>query len=377
MKILFLVPYPLHESPSQRFRFEQYLPLLEQNGFQVSCQSFWDEQTWSVLYKSGHIFQKAVGFIKGVARRLTVLFQLSKTGFVFVHRECLPVGPPIIEWIISKILKKKIIYDFDDAIWLPNTSKENRIIAFLKWHGKVASICKWSYKVSCGNPFLADFALRFNNYVIVNPTTIDTANFHNPSLHKTKSESTSIVIGWTGTQSTLPYLDFLIPVLEKIEGEFSGQVRLLIIANKNPELKLKFVDFVPWSKQTEVEDLLQMDIGVMPLSNDKWAQGKCGFKALQYMALEIPTVASPVGVNNTIIDHQVNGFLASDQNEWLNTLEQLISDRELRKKIGSKGREKVIAHYSVISNSATFLSLFESDKTNNNAVNKKGSIGIL
>jgi glycosyltransferase involved in cell wall biosynthesis len=377
MKILFLTPYPLGQAPSQRFRFEQYLKILEEKGFTLSFQSFWDEKAWAILYKSGFFFQKAIGFIKGKARRVAILFQLAKIDFVFIHRECLPIGPPIIEWIIAKILEKKIIYDFDDAIWLPNTSKENRLVALVKWHGKVASICRWSYKVSCGNAYLADYARQFNDSVIINPTTIDALTLHNPSLYKQKKESLSVTIGWTGTHSTLPYLQFLVPVLEKLGNKFHRNVRLLIIANKKPELKLKFIDFIPWSKQTEVEDLLQMDIGVMPLSDDRWAKGKCGFKALQYMALEIPTIASPVGVNGFIIDHGVNGFLASTHQEWFTVLENLILNHELRKKIGPHGREKVIASYSVTSNSSNFLSLFDLGNVKNNAVNKKGSKGIL
>jgi glycosyltransferase involved in cell wall biosynthesis len=358
MKTQFLIPYPLGQSPSQRFRFEQYLHILEQNGVQVSYQSFWDQQTWFILYKTGHSFHKVIGFVKGVARRLTVLFQLSDIDFVFVHRECLPIGPPVIEWIIVKILKKKIIYDFDDAIWLPNTSQENRIAAFLKWHSKVASICKWSYKISCGNAFLASYALQFNNKVTVNPTTIDTNHLHNPSLFLIQKKSPQVVIGWTGTQSTLPYIESLFSLFEKLEEKFPDQVRLLIISNKKPSLKLKFIDFIQWSKETEVNDLLLMDIGVMPLSDDMWAKGKCGFKALQYMALEIPALVSPVGVNTEIVNNNVNGYWCNTETEWFDCLEKLLMDKVLRKEIGSAGRKKVISHYSVLSNASTFLGLF-------------------
>ena len=358
MKILFLIPYPFKEAPSQRFRFEQYLDLLQENGFQVSSQSFWNEQTWRLLYKPGYTFQKIAGFIKGMVRRFAILIRLSTIDFVFIHRECLPIGPPIIEWIIAKILKKKIIYDFDDAIWLPNTSEENKLVAFLKWHGKVASICKWSYKISCGNSFLASYALRFNKNVIINPTTVDTVNLHNPLLFPTQKTSISVVIGWTGTQSTLAYLDSIVPILRKLEAKFSGQLRLLIIANKDPQLRLKFVDFIPWSKKTEIEDLLRMDIGIMPLNHDIWAKGKCGFKALQYMALEIPALVSPIGVNIEIIDHGINGYFCKTETEWYQYLEKLINDKILRKTMGIAGRNKVTSNYSVLSNSSTFLGLF-------------------
>jgi glycosyltransferase involved in cell wall biosynthesis len=358
MKILFLIPYPLKAAPSQRFRFEQYLNLLTENGFEITNQSFWDEPTWTILYKSANSSQKAIGFLKGLVKRFIVLIQVSKFDFVFVHRECLPIGPPIIEWLIAKVFKKKIIYDFDDAIWLPNTSQENKLVAFAKWHGKVAHICKWSYKVSCGNSFLANYALQFNQKVIVNPTTVDTANLHNPSRYTVLEKSPPVVIGWTGTQSTLAYLDSIAPILQKLEAKFTGQVRLLIIANKAPQLNLKFVDFIPWSKQTEVEDLLKMDIGIMPLNDDIWAKGKCGFKALQYMALEIPAVVSPVGVNTKIIDNGTNGYWCATEIEWLNCLEKLISDTVLRKQIGVAGRKKIVSHYSILSNSSNFLGLF-------------------
>ncbi len=357
MKIQFLIPYPLKKAPSQRFRFEQYLEFLEEKGFQISYQPFWDEKAWLVLYQPGNGLKKIVGFIKGLAKRTSILFQVSKVDFFFIHRECVPLGPPIIEWIIAKILKGKIIYDFDDAIWLPNTSEENKVVAYLKWHSKVASICKWSYKISCGNSFLSNYARQFNENVVVNPTTIDTVNLHNPS-NRIAKETTPLVIGWTGTQSTLPYFISLVPVLLKIAERFPDQIHLLIIANKDPKLNLKFVEFIPWSKETEIEDLLKIDIGIMPLTDDMWAKGKCGFKALQYMALEIPALVSPVGVNTEIVDNGVNGYWCASENDWIESLEKLIVDKDLRKKMGVEGRKKVIGFYSVSSNSSIFLGLF-------------------
>jgi glycosyltransferase involved in cell wall biosynthesis len=358
MEILFLIPYPIKEAPSQRFRFEQYHTMLSENGFQISHQSFWDEASWSILYKRGFAFQKTIGFLKGVGSRLLLLFKLSKPDFVFIHRECLPIGPPVVEWFIARVLKKKIIYDFDDAIWLPNTSEENRLVGFLKWHTKVSLICRWSYRVSCGNSFLADYARKFNKSVIVNPTTIDTAHLHNPSLYSINKKSTQVVIGWTGSQSTLMYIKPLIPVLKKLDEKFPDVIRFLVIANKDPQLDLPFADFVMWSKQTEINDLLKIDIGVMPLTNDAWANGKCGFKALQYMALEIPTVVSSVGVNSEIVTNGLNGFLCNTENEWLSAFELLITNPSMRKEMGKAGRKKIEASYSVVSNSSRFIRLF-------------------
>lgn len=355
MKILFLIPYPHGEAPSQRFRFEQYQNFLIEAGYQVFTQSFWDNKTWSILYAKGSELNKIFGLIKGLGRRVNLIFRLKKIDYVFIHRECLPIGPPIIEWIIAKVFKKKIIYDFDDAIWIPNTSTENRFSAFLKLHTKVYSICKWSYKVSCGNNFLADYSRRFNSSSIINPTTIDTIELHNPNRFN-KRKTSMVTIGWTGTHSTLAYLNPILPVIEQLEK--LHRIRFVIIADKEPSFQTAALEFIRWNKATEIEDLMQFDIGIMPLTDDIWSQGKCGFKALQYMSLEIPTVASPVGVNNNIIDQGTNGFLCATQEDWMNTISRLILDEQLRALVGKKGREKVIKYYSVESNKRNFLSLF-------------------
>ncbi len=356
MKILFLVPYPEGHAPSQRFRFEQYLDQLQENNYQVTIQSFWDQQSWSVLYLRGNRIKKIIGFVKGLTKRIKIVFGLHHFDLVFIHRECLPIGPPLFEWVISKIFRKRIIYDFDDAIWLPNTSDENKMVSFLKWHSKVKSISRWSHKISCGNSYLAEYAKQFNQSIFVNPTTIDTKSFHNPYLHQDRKKESIVTIGWTGTHSTLQFLEPLVPVIRKLEKE--GRIRFVVISNKRPHFKTNTLEFIPWSLETEIANLLIFDIGIMPLIDNKWAKGKCGFKALQYMAMGIPAVASPVGINTSIIDHKVDGFLCENENDWLQTLSLLIQDEELRKLIGKKGRQKVIKSYSVESNTRNFLSLF-------------------
>ena len=352
MRILILAPYPLGQAPSQRFRFEQYLAILEDNGHQWQFQPFLSEKTWSILYKPGHYLQKVSGIISGFLRRFKILFQLSGYDFILLHREATPIGPPIFEWLIARVFKKEIIYDFDDAIWIPNTSQENRISSFLKWNKKVSQICKWSHGISAGNAYLADFASKFNSNVTINPTTIDTDHLHNKLKNQ---ESEKIIIGWTGSHSTLRYIDFVIPILEKLEYHLDFEFH--VIANQNPNLELKSFRFVPWRKETEVEDLLKFNIGIMPLETDPWSEGKCGFKALQYLALGTPTIASPIGVNKDIVLEGENGFLCSTPSEWEEKL-TLLQDTELRKRLGDKGRKSIIDHYSVQSNKENFLALF-------------------
>ena len=357
MKILFLVPYPLDKSPSQRFRFEQYFRLLDKNKIQWQTQSFWDLTTWNKLYSHGYFLTKIVGMLKGFTRRFLVLFRLSAFDIIFIHRECAPIGPPIIEWVIAKILGKKIIYDFDDAIWLTDRAAEPSWLSFIKWRSKVKTICRWSYRVSCGNGYLCDYARQFNEEVILNPTTIDT-NTVQYSPKATKSNSENVIIGWTGSHSTLKYLEQMAYSLRNIEQHFTN-ISIMVIADRPPQLALKSIIFRPWNPKTEIEDLHQIDIGIMPLPDDEWSKGKCGFKALQFMALEIPTVASPVGVNPSIIEQGRNGFLAATDAEWEEYLGRLIMDRELRTRLGKKAREKIVSQYSAASNVKVFLSLFE------------------
>ncbi|MBY0424228.1 MAG: glycosyltransferase family 4 protein, partial [Cytophagales bacterium] len=345
-KILFVVPYPPDEAPSQRFRFEQYLNLLISNGYTIQIRPFWSKSEWEILYKQGLGIQKLFNTVSALIRRLVCLFEVNKYGYVFIHREATPIGPPIFEWLTAKCFRKKIIYDFDDAIWLPNTSKENKIVSWLKFHSKTGTICSLAHKVSCGNGYLKNFALSFNPKSFYNPTTID-LNYHRreSNLHRKKLK---LVIGWTGSHSTLKYLDMIVPVLKKLEQSMDFEFR--VISNADPKIDMVSYKFIKWEKGSEIADLQDFDIGIMPLHDDIWSQGKCGFKLLQYMALGIPSLASPVGVNSQIIDHGVNGFLCSDELSWDQYLIQLLEDSELRDRLGRSAIDKIEKYYSVKSN---------------------------
>jgi glycosyltransferase involved in cell wall biosynthesis len=350
-KVFFIVPYPFDEAPSQRFRFEQYLSALDDANIIYKLSSFYTLDAWQILYKQGNHLLKFWYVLCGFANRFLDLFKLINYDLVFIHREASPIGPPVFEWIVSKMLKKKIIYDFDDAIWLPNTSQENNKIRWLKCHWKVKHIIRWSWKISAGNQYLLRYAKKYNLNAVVNPTTLKIT-----SESKLNTQNSTLTIGWTGTHSTIKYLDLVIDVIDKIEKELP--VRLKVISNKLPAF-LKINKYKEWDKSTETEDLLQFDIGIMPLPDNEWAYGKCGFKALQYMALGIPIVASPIGVNGEIIKHGENGLLATTHKEWRENLEMLIKDHELRSKLGKKGKETVELNYSTISNRNNFLSLFD------------------
>ncbi|PIB36534.1 group 1 glycosyl transferase [Reichenbachiella sp. 5M10] len=352
-RILFLTPYPQDTAGSQRFRFEQYITTLEAQGWRVDRQSFIDEQTWGLLYLPGHAGAKIWGVIRGFARRKWMLMRAHRYTYVFIHREASPLGPPIFEWILAKVLKKKIIYDFDDAIWKENTTGANSLAARIKWPQKVEAICRWSHCVSVGNQFLAEYACQYNAHVVVNPTTLDTMHRHLPS----DAIQSPLVVGWTGTHSTLKYLHLIVPVIQALKVEMAFD--FCVIADQQPDLAIDGLRFVPWNKETEIEDLNRIDIGVMPLEVDEWAQGKCGFKALQFMALEKPVLVTPVGVNAEIVEHGVSGLHCESVEDWKEGLKKLLLNESMRRKMGVNGRKTVIEQFSVASNTANFLSLFD------------------
>lgn len=351
-RLVIIAPYPHGEAPSQRFRFEQYIKQIENEGYTIEFHAFLSDKTWKALYKEGSFFAKAFGMMGSFWRRFLLMFKLRSADVIFIHREASMIGPPIFEWIIAKILRKKYIYDFDDAIWLPNYSDTNAKFQRLKAYGKVKKIMKWAHAISAGNDYLKDFALQYNPNVRVIPTTIDLVHVHN---RVTNHEVEIPVIGWTGTHTTMNYLDELVPILKELEETHAFIFR--VISNQSPTFTLKSLDFVKWTKETEIEDLAKISIGVMPLTDTIWAQGKCGFKGLQYMALEIPSVMSPVGVNNTIIEHGVNGFLCSTPEEWKNTLIELLENKPLRIEIGKKGFQTVYERYSVEANLKHYLNI--------------------
>ena len=354
VKVLFLLPYPLHKAPSQRFRIEAYFPLLKEGNIEVHTQVFLNEGGWNVLYKNGSLLQKAMAVVKGFAKRWqAAIFLVHKYDFVVVHREAAPLGPPLFEWIISRVWKRKMIFDFDDAIWIPAISEQNKMAALVKCFWKTKWICKWSYKIAVGNEYLAGYASQYNSNITLVPTSVDTVNRYHSLVNQDVLKPS---IGWTGSHSTLKYLDVIVPVLQRLEKQYDFY--FYVICNKEPSFQLHSLKYIEWKELTEIDDLKKINIGVMPLEADAWSEGKCGFKIIQYLALGIPAVASPVGVNKKIINEK-NGFLCASGEDWYKALSALLSNSLLREEMGKAGREKIVKEYSVQANADLFLALFK------------------
>ncbi len=292
--------------------------------------------------------------IKGLAIRIKDVLISSKFDCVIVYREAHFLGGTIIEWLLSKS-KASMVFDFDDAIWMNDISESNKNLSWLKSSAKTSKIARMADVVTVGNSFLADYARLSNVNVVVVPTTIDTDLFR----YRGARDTSCVTIGWIGSTTTLKHFQNSVPALAEIKKKYGDAVDFKVIVDVDyelPDIKLKSTK---WSKDAEVEELNAVDIGIMPLPDDKWSCGKCGFKGIQYMSLGIATVMSPVGVNVDIIEHGKNGFLASTEKEWVDCLSQLIESVEIRRMLGEAGRRTVEERFSVKSQQYNLLNSIE------------------
>jgi glycosyltransferase involved in cell wall biosynthesis len=234
-----------------------------------------------------------------------------------------------------------------------DTSDGNKKYEWLKNPEKTIRNIRYADMVFAGNTYLANYARSCNTHVKIIPTTIDT-NFHKP-LPKNNDK---LIIGWIGSHTTIKHFEYALEFLAIIKKKYP-QVEIRVVGDAdyiNEELNIKGI---AWSSATEVEMINTFSIGIMPLPDDEWAKGKCGLKGLSYMACEVPTIMSPVGVNTEIIQHGKNGFLASTTDEWIDCLSQLIESPELRESIGKAGRQTVLEKYSVLSQQQNYLNAFK------------------
>ncbi len=357
ISILFIANHRLDRSPNQRFRFEQYLNYFTEKGIKWKLSNIISEADDKVIYKPGKYFGKAIVMLKSLFRRWKDVREADKYDIIFVCREAHMLGTDYFERQFAKS-KAKVIFDLDDAIWLADISEANRSLAFLKNPDKTNAIFRYADMVFAGNEYLANQARKFNKNVKIVPTTIDTDTYHQPAAVK-KQFPDKICIGWTGSMSTVKHFEHALPMLEKLYEQYEDKIYFKLINERVVSYPSIGLTTTKWEKEKEVEQLNELDIGIMPLPDDDWSRGKCGFKGLQYMSLGIPAVMSPVGVNMEIISDGENGYLAATDEEWLDKLGKLIVSETLRKDLGEKGRQTIINSYSKRSQQDRYIAFFQ------------------
>lgn len=353
-RLLVLASKPPGLSPSQRFRLEQWAPhLVAKHAIALDFAPFESTELVKLLYKRGHVGAKALRTLGDYMRRSEVIAKARTYDAVVIHREAALIGPAIYERLLAWT-GKPIIYDFDDAIWSPAQAWGNGLFSRLHFPGKTSTICRLASAVTTGNEFLADYARKRNENVVVVPTSIELAEY--PVIEE-PDEGGGFIVCWTGSTSTLVHFEHAREPLERL----AKQVRLVVkvICNKSPERPIVGAEmrFVPWSVEREAEELGACHAGIMPLPNDEVSRGKCGLKALQCMATGRPVVLSPVGVNCDIVQSGRNGFLAESVEEWVEALARLAGDPQLRSELSRNARKTVEQGYSAEASAEKFARL--------------------
>ena len=349
-KILFVCPYPENVAPSQRLKFEQYYPYFREEGYEVEVDSFISKSFWKIVYSPGFFFKKSIHTILGYWRRFFLLFTLRNYDVVYIHLWVTPFGAPIFEWLYRTV-SKKMIYDIDDLIYLGNTQNiSNRIVTILKGRRKPIYLMKTADHVITCTPYLDQFVRRYNDHTTDISSTINTNLYRPKTCYDVKGK---FVIGWSGSHSTSKYLHLLDDVFKELARKYL--FKLVVMGDAGFTLNGVEIEAVPWNEKYEVEVISRFDIGVYPLPKEEWVLGKSGLKALQYMALGIPTVATDIGTIHRIIRHGENGFLVSSEEGWKNTIVKLLNDQSLRKKTGIQASVTVEEIYSINANKEKYL----------------------
>jgi glycosyltransferase involved in cell wall biosynthesis len=351
---LFLTPYPPHCAPSQRLKFEQYYASFEEHDIEVVISPFVTSGLWPVLYRRGFWMRKLAAVASGYLRRLRDLRRAKHVDFVYVHLWALPFGPP---WFEEHLRRRgvRLIYDVDDLIYLPHASAANRFVRALRRPDWIVRIMRAASHVIVSTAYLARFAAAHNANVTAISSSIDT-DLYRPRRHSEARDR--ITIGWTGSHSTAPFLQVIAPALRELSRRFP--IRVLVIGAAPFAIEGVDVEARPWSLERETADLAAMDIGVYPLPDEEWVLGKSGLKALQYMGVGVPVVASRIGAACEFVHDGDNGFLAASHEEWIDRIGRLIVDPALRARMGAAGRATVEAGFSVRQTAPAYLRVIAS-----------------
>jgi glycosyltransferase involved in cell wall biosynthesis len=339
VKVLLLTKYG-GLAASTRHRYLQYLPYLREAGVACDVSPLLDDRYLSAAF-SGQ--KPLVPLLEALGRRAVAIVRAGRYDRIVLHCEAFPYLPRVFE---SSLHLRGIpyVYDFDDAIFHQYDCHPNPWVRWL-FSEKIRAIIREASDVIAGNEYLAGYAREVNERVTLLPTAVDTQRYTVRPDEPVASQNRPLVVGWIGSPSTAPFVAQQRDALAAFCSDHHA--RVVLVGSGSITLPGVPVEIRPWREETEVRDIQEFDIGIMPLPDTPWTRGKSGFKLIQYMACGLPVIASPVGVNATIVDHGQGGFLASDHQEWRAALEALAVDPKLRARLGRHGRRKAEEHYSL------------------------------
>lgn len=349
MKVLALASYPV-EAAATRFRVAQFVAPLAERGIEVELAPFMDARLFGAFYKREGKARVAAGLALAAARRFGDIWRARGADVLLVQREAMLFGPPAVEFLSMKLGGVPMVLDLDDATYVPYDSPTyGRLGAALKWFRKTDDLIRWARVVTCGNRNIAEYVASKGTRAVVIPTVVD-AEIFRPAP---KAEAGApLVLGWVGTHSTFPFLESIFPVLQELARDHSFRLKVVGAGARRAELPGVEVEYLDWKLDREVEDFRTLDVGLYPLTTlgnapNEWLAGKSGFKAVQYMAVGVPFVVTPVGVCAEIGEPGATHLAATTPEEWRASLAALLSDAALRRRMGEAGRRHALEHYGL------------------------------
>ena len=352
-KLLFICPYPINTVPGQRLKYEQYFNFFEENNFSCEVRSFFNIDEYKILYSKGKLFQKIGAVLKGYLRRLYTLFELRNYDLTYIFLNVTPLGGSLFEKVF-RFFSKKIIYDIDDLVYLNKYYKENKLAKYFRYPSKYFYLMKSSDHVITCTSYLDNFVKKYNKKTTNISSTVHT-KIYTP---KKFNRSNKIVVGWTGSFSTLPYLNLINNVILETQEMFGCDLH--IISSKKEKFNYKKYKSIVWNSKNEVKDLKLIDIGLYPLPNEEWVKGKSGLKAIQFMSLGIPVIATNTEINRKVILNNKTGFLVNTEEEWLEALKKLIINKKKRERMSKNSIYHVKKNFSVDANKYKYLKIIKS-----------------
>ncbi len=350
MKVLYLTKYS-RNGASSRLRSYQYFSYLENEGIIVTVKPFFNENYLKQLYAKNKLSKLVL--TQFYFKRFTVLFSIFRYEIIVIEKE---IFPYFFSWFerLFFLLNIKYIVDYDDAIFHNYDLNTNKLVRFFL-KNKIETVMKCSTCVLTGNNYLAAKAKQSGALKIVDfPTVIDIKNYTPKHYGKLKNK---VVIGWIGSPTTFKYVKNIAPLLSRLYELHPFELHII-----GAEERLDFIGTVKypkWSEQNEVTLLSNIDIGIMPLEDTLWEQGKCAYKLIQYMGCGLPVVASSIGMNKEVIEDNRNGFLVNNDNDWIEKLSVLIKNARLRKEFGEAGRKKIELEFSLELNAQKLIPLLK------------------
>ena len=322
---------------SSRMRFYQYLPWLEAAGISITAAPlFSDGYVQGLQQNTKNLFEAMRAYVG----RIQALLSSRQFDLLWIEKETLPWLPV---WLEKTLLSGAVPYvlDYDDAVFHYYDQHRNPVVRALL-AGKHPALIQRAALVVAGNAYLAEFARAAGaRQVELVPTVINLRRHPLAAINLAKMDGPPCV-GWIGQRATAAFLTPYAPLFERLSAD--GLARFAAIGIDAQSLGLPMESIV-WNEKTEAASISSFDIGIMPLVDEHFERGKCGYKLIQYMACGLPVVASPVGVNRQIVEHGVNGFLAETPGQWEDALRTLASDAGLRQRMGQAGRRKVERQY--------------------------------